>query len=109
GAEGGQATAASGYRNFQPLLGPGTTILAAVDDLSPPPVRWGPMLAADRYLWGYGCGAGLPTGVAELGTNGPYNELWSIDVVGQDAKAVFVMLFGSWFGNWDGTDNFMRS
>jgi hypothetical protein len=30
-------------------------------------------------------------------------------VVGQDAKAVFVMLFGSWFGNWDGTDNFMRA
>jgi hypothetical protein len=30
-------------------------------------------------------------------------------VVGQDAKAVFVMLLGSWFGGWDGTDNFMRA
>ncbi len=109
GAEGGRAVAATGYRNFQPLLGPGTVVQANIDDISAPNVRWGPMLAADSYLWAYGCGAGSPSGIGALGTNGPYSDLYSIDVVGQDAKAVFVMLFGSWFGNWDGTDNFMRS
>ena len=109
GAEDGVATAASGYRNFRPLLGPGTIVQADVDDSSAPDARWGPMLAADSYLWAYGCGAGSPSGIGSLGTNGPYNDLYSIDVVGQDAKAVFVMLFGSWFGNWDGTDNLMRS
>ena len=109
GAEGGRATAATGYRNFQPLLGPGTVILAGVDDLSPPNVRWGQMLAADSYLWAYGCGAGSPAGIGSLGTNGQYSDLYSIDVVGKDAKAVFVMLFGSWFGDWDQPDNFMRA
>jgi hypothetical protein len=109
GAEEGRATAASGYRNFQPLLGSGSVVQANIDNASEPAVRWGPMLAADSYLWAYGCGAGSPSGIGYLGTNGPYNDLYSIDVVGGDAKAVFVMLFGSWFGNWDGTDNFMRS
>ena len=109
GAEGGIATAASGYRNFQPLLGPGTVVQANIDDVAPPEARWGPMLDAASYLWAYGCGAGSPTSVGYLGTYGPYDDLYSFDVVGQDAKAVFVMLFGSWFGNWDGTDNLMRS
>jgi len=56
-----------------------------------------------------GTGAGSQTTLGYLGTNEPYSDLYSIDVVAQDAKAVFVMLFGSWFGNWDGTDNLMRS
>jgi len=109
GAEGGLATAASGYRNFQPLLGPGATIQANVADGSAFDVRWGPMLDTASYLWAFGCGAGSASGIGSLGTNGPYGDLYSIDVVSQDAKAVFVMAFGSWFGNWDGTDNFMRS
>lgn len=109
GAEDGLATAASGYRNFQPLLGPGTVVQANIDNSSAPGVRWGPMLDADSYLWAYGCGAGSQSSIGYLGTYGPYDDLYSFDVVGQDAKAVFVMLFGSWFGNWDGTDNFMRS
>ena len=67
------------------------------------------MLANGTYLWGFGCGGGQPTAISELGTNGQYYDVWSLDVVGQDAKVVFVMLFGSWFGNWDDTDDIMRS
>ena len=109
GAEGGLATAASGYRNFQPLLGPGATVQANVADGSAFDVRWGPMLDSESYLWAYGNGAGSPSGIDSLGTNGQYGALYSIDVVGQDAKAVFTMVFGSWFGNWDDRDDFMRS
>ena len=109
GAQGGLATAASGYRNFQPLLGPGAIVQANTDNLSAPHMRWGPMLAAHRYLWAFGTSAGSQTSLGYHGTNGPYADLYSIDVVGQDAKAVFVMLLGSWFGDWEGTDNFMRS
>ena len=109
GAEGGRAVSATGYRNFEPLLGPDTVVQAGVDDTSPPNVRWGPMLAATSYLWAYGCGAGSPAGIGSLGTNGPYADLYSTDVVAQDAKAVFVMLYGSWFGDWDKPDNFMRA
>ncbi|HTD86440.1 MAG TPA: fibronectin type III domain-containing protein, partial [Candidatus Binatia bacterium] len=109
GDEGGEGTASTGFRNFEPMVGPGNIIEADIADVSAPEVRWGPMLAADSYLWAYGCGGGMPTGISHLGTNGQYNDLYSTDVVGQDAKAVFVMLFGSWFGNWDGTDNFLRA
>jgi len=109
GDELGQATAASGYRNFEPFVGPGNIVEANISDISAPEVRWGPMLGAGSYLWAYGCGGGFPNGVSHLGTNGEYNDLYSKDIVGQDAKAVFTMVFGSWFGEWDVTDDFMRS
>ena len=109
GDEMGEATAASGFRNFEPLVGPGNIIEADTADLSLPQSRWGPKLAAESYLWAYGCGGGMPDGISHLGTVGEYNSLFSTNVVGQDAKAVFVMLFGSWFGEWDGQDNFMRA
>ena len=109
GGDGGIASAASGYRNFQPLLGPGTVEQANIDNFSAPALRWGPMLDAQSYLWAYGCGAGSISSIGYLGTYGQYEDLYSFDVVGMDAKAVFVMLFGSWFGSWDGTDNLMRA
>jgi len=109
GDERGEASASSGYRNFEPLVGPGNTVEADTEDLSKVTDRWGPMLATDTYLWAYGCGGGFPDGISHLGTQGEYNSLFSTDIVGQDAKAVFVMLFGSWFADWDQPDNFMRA
>ncbi|MBE0546017.1 MAG: hypothetical protein IH623_32220 [Verrucomicrobia bacterium] len=109
GSVGEIAPAASGYRNFEPLLGPGTVVQANIDNESPTALRWGEMLAADSYLWAYGCGAGSQSSLGYFGTHGQYAELYSFDLVAQDAKAVFVMLFGSWFAEWDGTDNFMRA
>jgi hypothetical protein len=44
-----------------------------------------------------------------MGTHGTYNDIWSTDIVGGDAKAVFYMMFGSWLGEWDSTDDIMRS
>ena len=109
GDEGGLATAASGYRNFEPFVGPGQTIEANIADVSPPDQRWISMLATSTYLWAYGCGAGQDTAIGYLGLHGTSAEVWSIDIVGQDAQAVFVMVFGSHLGNWDHPDNIMRS
>jgi len=109
GDEEGLATAASGYRNFEPLVGPGNIVEANTEDTATPAERWISRLTEANYLWAYGCGGGQPSGISELGTNGLYNDVLSLDVVGQDAKAVFLMLFGSWFGNWDDTDDIMRS
>jgi hypothetical protein len=113
GAEGGEATASTGFRNFEPLVGPGNTILADTEENALPQNRWMSKLGASDYLWAYGCGGGDHTAISFLGTNSPifspYYWAYSTDVVGQDAKAVFVMVFGSWFGNWDDTDDFMRS
>jgi hypothetical protein len=110
GDEKGEAAAASGYRNFEPLVGPGNTLEANVEYVAPPNSRWVNMLGASSYLMAYGCGAGQPTACSGLGTNdGTFSDCWSTDIVGVDAKAVFVMLFGSWFGQWDYTDDLMRS
>ena len=109
GDENGEATAASGYRNFEPLVGPGNTMEANTADNALPDQRWIADLAVGNYLWAYGCGGGQPAAISALGTNGQYFDVWSEDVVGQDAHAVFVMLFGSWFGNWDDQDDIMRS
>jgi hypothetical protein len=109
GSVGEISPAASGYRNFQPLLGPGTIVQANIDNSSAPEMRWGQMLAADSYLWAFGTGAGSQSSLGYFGTNGQYQDLYSFEVVGQDAKAVFVMMLGSWFAEWDGTDNFMRA
>ena len=109
GDENGLATAATGYRNFEPLVGPRQTVEANIADTAPTAERWVSMLGAGAYLWAYGCGAGQDTAIGYLGTNGVDAEVWSRDIVGQDAKAVFVMVFGSHFGNWDHSDDIMRS
>jgi len=109
GDEDGLATAASGYRNFEPLVGPGNIIEANIADTAPIGQRWVSMLATNRYLWAYGCGAGQDTAIGYLGTHGTDAEVWSMDIVEENAQAVFVMVFGSHFGNWDHTDNIMRA
>lgn len=109
GDEAGLAVAASGYRAFEALVGSGTTVEANINDTAPAAQRWGSMLAAGSYLWAYGCGAGLDTGISYLGTHGTYSEVWSTDLVGQNARGVFMMVFGSHLGNWDHPDNIMRA
>ncbi len=110
GDENGEATAASGYRNFEPCVGPGNTIEADTADVAFATNRWIAMLSSNKYLWAYGCGAGQATACSGLGFgDGSFNDVRSIDIVGQDAHAPFVMLFGSWFGNWDDTDDLLRS
>ena len=112
GGDGDLATAASGYRNFDAFVGPGNTDQANTEYGAPYDERWITLLGEGSYLWAYGNGGGAPNGVSGLGTNviaGTDNFLFSTDVVGVDAKAVFVMLFGSWFAEWDLEDDFMRS
>jgi hypothetical protein len=114
--DGTLAMAASGYRNFtpffgasNPLYGTNDIIEANIQDDPPIPQRWISMLDATNYLWAFGDGGGALNGCTYLGTNGEYNEVLSTDIVGTDAKAVFVMLFGSYMGNWDGQDDLLRS
>jgi hypothetical protein len=109
GVEEGYATAASGFRNFASLVGPENLVLANVADSAPTGQRWISLAAAQPFLLAYGGGGGGPTMISHMGTRGVYRDLWSIDVVGQDAKTVFNLFFGSWFGEWDSSDNFLRS
>ncbi len=102
-------SAATGWRNFEPFVGPGNINQADISDNALVSNRWISLVTAPSYLWSYGCGGGYDTGISELGTHGQYNDAWSTDIVGQDAKAVFTMFNGSHFGAWDHTDNLLRS
>ena len=109
GDAGGQAYAASGYRNFQPFVGPGNIVEADVSDSAPPEQRWISLATNSAWLWSYGCGGGQDTIISQLGTHDTYHDVWSTDIVGQNAKVVFSMFMGSHFGDWTRTDNIMRS
>lgn len=112
GDEAGGAPAASGYRVFDAFVGPDNVHESDVSWDPPMNRRWISILSTEPYLWAWGGGGGSPNGCGGLGTNvvgGVPGYLYSKDVVAVDAKAVFLMLFGSWFGQWDLPDNFMRS
>jgi hypothetical protein len=105
----GQAYAASGYRNFEPMVGPGSIIEADVTDAARPEQRWISLATNGAWLWSFGCGGGQDSIISQLGTHNVYHDLWSSDIVGRDAKVVFSMFFGSHFGDWTRTDNIMRA
>lgn len=83
--------ASSGYRNFASLLGPENIVVA----------DWFTTLKTDEYLWAYGCGGGTYTSAGGIGSTD--------DFVSNKVNAVFTMLFGSYFGDWDSENNFMRA
>lgn len=59
------------------------------------------LLSSQSYLWSYGAGGGNYTGAGGIGNSGNF--------VTNPYKTVFTQLFGSYFGDWDSQDNFMRS
>lgn len=109
GDESGNAPAASGYRNFTPLAGPGAIVEANVEDNATPAERWISLLSSGQYLWAYGNGGGGASSISQLGTHGLYHDVWTSDIIEQDAQAVFSMLYGSHLGEWDTRDNILRA
>src|SRR5262249_10311208 len=91
GILGREAFAVNGWRNFAPLVG------SANIDIGPWPTQ--PTTAA--YLWGCGCGAGTYTSAAGVASTAQF--------VTNDTPVVFSMFFGSYFGDWDSENNFMRA
>lgn len=91
---GGEAFAASGWRNGFTFFGRASTNVAALD--------WFTTLGTNQYLLAYGCGGGSHTSASGIGTS-------TYDFALRDSQAVFTMLFGSYFGDWDRANNFLRS
>ena len=86
-----EAFANSGWRNLSALLGE-------------PNLKAGnyfTMVADTNVLWAYGCGGGSITSCGGVGVTN--------DFVKNPVNAVFTMLFGSWFGDWDSQNNIMRA
>jgi len=89
GAMNGEAFSANGWRNFSVLVGPDHVAAAAWKELKP------------GTLWAFGAGAGGLTSAAGVASTKDY--------AADDYGAIFTLLFGSWFGDWDNKDNFLRA
>lgn len=86
-----EAFAASGWRaltNFFP-----SSNIKAEDYIT--------TLSTNTYLWSYGCGGGSYTSCGGVGN--------SSDFVSKGNNGIFTFLFGSYFGDWDIENNFLRS
>lgn len=56
---------------------------------------------AGSYLWAYGDGGGTYTSAYGVGSTSNF--------VAKESKAVFNIMFGSYFGDWDSQNNFLRA
>ena len=86
----GEHFAYSGWENFISLLGAENIRCAAWPNVKP-----------GMNLWFYGCGPGGPQSMAGFGN--------TQSLVTTPLEAVFTMLFGSYFADWDTPDNLMRA
>ncbi len=91
GVYGGEAFAQAGWSNFGGLVGKENVLsgkLLNIDTQKP-------------YLWAYGCGPGVYTSIGGVGS--------SDDFLKSPVPAVFMMLFGSYLGDWDSQNNVLRA
>jgi hypothetical protein len=91
GAFGGEAFASTGWRAFSGFFGRANVF--ALD--------WFTTLANNGYLWAYGCGGGSYTGAGGVGSTSNFATT--------DTKVAFTFLFGSYFGDWDVSNDFLRA
>lgn len=82
----------SAWRNFVPFFG-GDQVMQGNYDIE---------LDTAAYLWSYACGGGSYTSCGGVGTTA---NLWAT----KSLKTAFTMVFGSYFGDWDSKNNFLRS
>lgn len=86
-----EAFAASGWRGFLNFFE--SKEVKAEDYIS--------TLSNKTYLWSYGCGGGSYTSCSGVGN--------SSDFVTKGNNGIFTFLFGSYFGDWDIENNFLRA
>ena len=87
----GEVPALSGWNNLTSLLGAANVCTNA---------NWFGTLDASTYLWAYGCGAGSFN--SALGVGSTLNDATNAP------ESVFTMLFGSYFGDWDNANNYLK-
>ncbi len=90
GAMSGEAFASSGWRSFSTMYG--DSVFARDYFTS---------LKEGNYQFSYGCGAGSYTSCGGVGNTSNYNN--------DSINTFFTMTFGSYFGDWDSPNNFLRA
>lgn len=84
--------ASNGFKTFAPLVTP-TNVVSGDYFTS--------MTGGAGYKWSYGCGGGSFTSASGIGNTGNFA---TANLLGN-----FTMLFGSYFGDWDIQNNFLRA
>lgn len=87
----GEPFAANAWRNFPQLIGRNN--IKAADFIT--------TLNDSAYQWAFGCGGGSYTSCGGVGT--------TTDFTTKKQKGIFTVLFGSYFGDWDSQNNFLRA
>lgn len=87
----GEAFAQNGWRNMCALLGRDSITEG----------NYLTELKNDSYLWSYACGGGWGYGATGIGITANFNTT--------QLESVFTMLYGSYFGDWDNSNNFLRA
>lgn len=90
GTFGGEAFASNGWR-IASILTPDS--ISAQDYFT--------TLSSNSYQWSYGCGGGSYTSCGGVG--------YTSDFAANSVQTIFTMVFGSYFGDWDSQDNFLRA
>lgn len=85
-----EAFASGGFRNFSPF----TRANISTDD-------YRTKLKSEKYLLSYGCGPGSYTSASGIST--------TADFVTDSLLNPFTLTFGSYFGDWDNSNNFLRA
>lgn len=80
----------NGYRNISALVGRDSTYSRDYD-----------VLKSDPYLWSYGAGGGNFQGANGISNTTNFTQ--------DSIQSIFTMLFGSYFGDFDSNNNFLRS
>jgi len=101
----GNPLAASGWRSIAPMVG--------AEEISAP-YQYGPsynsLVNGQSYLWAYASGGGLQEYIGnEVTFNGADNIGTTQTYAAGNLGGVFNMSFGSYFGDWDNKNNFLRA
>ena len=94
GTMSGEAFAATGWRAGAAMFGADQMTAVASGG-------WFNVLSTNVVSFAYGCGGGTYTSADGVASTANY--------VANDPGAVFTLMFGSYFGDWDSTDNLMRA
>jgi hypothetical protein len=91
GERSGEAFSRNAYGNFPQLCNGQTPVYTGV---------WKTTLLNQEYIWSYINGGGTASSVPGLSSS---------DLVSNSYKTVFTMMFGSYLGQWDKSDDLLRS
>ncbi len=80
-----------GWKNFAAMFG-----ISKVKDL-----QYRQTMSTQSYLWSYGCGGGGPESASDISNTTNFTT--------DSLQTVFTLLFGSYFGDWDYPNNFLRA